>query len=160
WPTCAPRPARACRGSRRVLRGPSGRRRVRRAWSVPVNIVDVGDDSAHYCAVGRDDARLLVDVGMPGTLPKLLATLRRKGIPLATIRHLLATHYHPDHAGIAQELKRRGVRLIVLDVQRPAVPILNAFMQRHGALVEITLHDNVDLRADDSRAFLATLGIP
>ena len=45
-----------------------------------------------------------------------------------------------------------------MDVQRPALAAFNAFLQRRRA-VEITLHDNVDLRLDDSRAFLATLRI-
>jgi glyoxylase-like metal-dependent hydrolase (beta-lactamase superfamily II) len=78
-----------------------------------VNVVDVGHDSANDCVLGRDDDRRLVDV-MPGTLPRLLANLRRKGVPPRSTRHLLVTHVHPDHAGIAQELKREAVRLIVL----------------------------------------------
>jgi glyoxylase-like metal-dependent hydrolase (beta-lactamase superfamily II) len=57
------------------------------------------NDSANYCVLDGGHARLLVDAGMPGTLPKLLANLRRSGIALASISHLLATHYHPDHAG-------------------------------------------------------------
>jgi glyoxylase-like metal-dependent hydrolase (beta-lactamase superfamily II) len=124
-----------------------------------VNVVDVGYDSTNYYVLGRDDNRLLVDVGMPGTLPRLLANLRRKDVPLRIIRHLLVTHFHPDHAGIAQELKREGVRLIVLDVQRAAVPTLNRFLKRRGGSAEITLRDNVDLRIDESRAFLVGLGI-
>lgn len=128
-------------------------------WPAGLNIVDVGYDSTNYYVLGPDRARLLIDVGMPGTFPRLLANLRWKDVPLASVRCLLATHYHPDHAGIAQELKRAGVRLIVLDVQRPAVTALNAFMQRRGPCAEITHHDNVDLRIDESRAFLAQLGI-
>jgi glyoxylase-like metal-dependent hydrolase (beta-lactamase superfamily II) len=126
---------------------------------VPVNIVDVGYGSTNHYVLGPDHARLLVDVGMPGTFPRLLANLRRTDVPLASVRYLLATHYHPDHAGIAEELKHVGVRLIVLDVQRPAVTVLNAFMRRHGPCVEITHHGNIDLRFDQSRAFLAELGI-
>jgi glyoxylase-like metal-dependent hydrolase (beta-lactamase superfamily II) len=124
-----------------------------------MNIVNVGYGSANYYVLRDDDARLLVDVGMPGTLPRLLANLRRNDVALETVRHLLATHYHPDHAGIAQELKQRGLRLIVLDVQRSGVATLNDFLKRHGASAGIALHDNVDLRLDGSRAFLATLGV-
>jgi ribonuclease/clavin/mitogillin len=124
-----------------------------------VNVVNVGYGSTNYYVLGPDDARLLVDVGMPGTLPRLLANLRRKDVPPRTIRHLLVTHFHPDHAGIAQELKREGVHLIVLDVQRAAVPTLNRFLSRLGGSAEITLHDSVDLRVHASRAFLAGLGI-
>jgi endoribonuclease LACTB2 len=136
-----------------------------RAPLPPLDVVNVGYDSANHYVLGPPHARLLVDVGLPGTLPKLLATLRRKDVPLQAVRYLLVTHYHPDHAGIAQDLKRQGVRLVVLDVQRTAIPSLNAFLRRkgryggHGGSPEITLHDNVDLRPDQSRAFLGELGI-
>lgn len=124
-----------------------------------MNIVNVGYDSTNYYVLGPDPARLLVDVGMPGTLPKLLANLRRKDIPLQAIRYLLVSHYHPDHAGLAQELKARGVRLIVLDSQHPAVPLLKTYVKPDSRYVDITLDDNVNVTADGSRAFLRGLGI-
>jgi glyoxylase-like metal-dependent hydrolase (beta-lactamase superfamily II) len=34
-----------------------------------------------------------------------VANLRRKDISLADITYLLITHYHPDHAGLAQAAK-------------------------------------------------------
>jgi glyoxylase-like metal-dependent hydrolase (beta-lactamase superfamily II) len=124
-----------------------------------VNLVNVGYDSANYYLLGPDDARLLVDVGMPGTLPRLMAILRRKDVPLASIRHLLVTHYHPDHAGIAQELKRRGVGLIVLETQRAAIPRLRGYLKPGSGYLEITLDDNLDLTFEGSRAFLRGRGI-
>ena len=87
------------------------------------------------------------------------APVEKVTVALETVRHVLATHDHPDHAGIAQDLKQRGVRLILLEVQRSGVATLNAFIKRRGASAEIALQDNVDLRIDDSRAFLATLGL-
>jgi glyoxylase-like metal-dependent hydrolase (beta-lactamase superfamily II) len=41
------------------------------------------------------------------------ANLKRMGVPLHEIRYALATHYHIDHAGLGEELKREGV--VVLD---------------------------------------------
>jgi ribonuclease/clavin/mitogillin len=59
--------------------------------------------------IATSKAKLLIDVGWPGTLPQLLHALKRTGMALPEITHLLVTHYHPDHAGLAQELKERGV---------------------------------------------------
>ena len=70
-----------------------------------MNIVNVGYGSTNYYVIGDGKNRLLVDVGWPGTMGRLLAMLRRKGIALEEIRYLLATHYHPDHAGLAQEFE-------------------------------------------------------
>ncbi len=54
----------------------------------------------------------MVDVGFPGTLPRLLASLKRKGIVLGEIAYLLVAHYHPDRGGLAQELMQQGVHLV------------------------------------------------
>src|SRR5215213_2216784 len=72
--------------------------------AVKMNILNVGYDSTNYYLVGPSNTRLLVDIGWSNTLPKFLSVLKRYDVPLKSIRYLLATHYHPDHAGLAQEL--------------------------------------------------------
>src|SRR5262245_737279 len=106
-------------------------------------IVNVGYDSTNYYVLGASRNRLLVDVGWPGTLSKLQAILRRKDITFQDIGHLLITHYHPDHAGLAQEVKAQGVRLIVLEQQLPFIPLLKSYMKPVNPYVEITLHDTL-----------------
>jgi endoribonuclease LACTB2 len=124
-----------------------------------MNIVNVGYRSTNYYVVGQGDARMLVDAGWPGTLPTLLAELRRKDIALQAIQHVLVTHYHPDHAGLAQELKNKGLRLIVLEQQIPAIPLLKAMTKPSDRYVDIALHDNVQLTIGESRAFLTRINI-
>jgi glyoxylase-like metal-dependent hydrolase (beta-lactamase superfamily II) len=124
-----------------------------------MNIVNVGYDSTNYYVLGQSHARLLVDVGFPGTLPKLMAQLKRKDIPFQHIGYLLATHYHPDHAGLAQEVKDRGVRLIVLESQTRALSTLKTYMKPTSGYMDITLHDNLLLTSEESRAFLKGIGI-
>lgn len=124
-----------------------------------LNIVNAGYDSTNYYVIETDKARLLVDVGWPGTLPKLRHALDRIGIPLSGITHLLVTHYHPDHAGLAQELKREGVRLVVLENQVDAIPTLKQIMKPEHNYVDIVLYDNVHVQSSESRAFLRGLGI-
>lgn len=89
-----------------------------------LNVVNVGYDSTNYYIIETAATRLLVDVGFPGTLPKLSHALKRTGIPLTAIAYLLVTHYHPDHAGLAQELKQQGLKLIVFEPQVAAIPQL------------------------------------
>jgi glyoxylase-like metal-dependent hydrolase (beta-lactamase superfamily II) len=85
--------------------------------------------------------------------------LRRKGIVMEDIGYLLITHYHPDHAGLAQEVKAKGVRLIVLHQQLPAIPLLKGYMKPVNPYVNITLHDNLQITIGESRAFLKRIGI-
>jgi glyoxylase-like metal-dependent hydrolase (beta-lactamase superfamily II) len=87
------------------------------------------------------------------------ASLKRMDVPLREIRYALATHYHIDHAGLAEELKREGVRLLVLDVQSAAIPLMKQWTKPQDHYVDITPDDNVVISCDDSRRVLAELGI-
>ncbi len=124
-----------------------------------MNIVNVGYDSTNYYVIGAGKNRLLVDVGWPGTLGKLLANLKRKGIAIEEIKFLLATHYHPDHAGLVQEVKSNGVRLIVVEGQGDFIARLKQWMKPEMHYVDIDLRDNTAVTLAESRGFLAKLGI-
>jgi glyoxylase-like metal-dependent hydrolase (beta-lactamase superfamily II) len=69
------------------------------------------------------------------------------------------THFHPDHAGLAQVLKHLGVRLIVLDVQLAGIPLLSTYVKPQDGYTEIQLEGNTVLSQAESRAFLAGIGI-
>jgi glyoxylase-like metal-dependent hydrolase (beta-lactamase superfamily II) len=88
------------------------------------------------------------------------ANLRRMGVPLREIRYALATHYHIDHAGLAEELKMEGVPLLVLDVQVDAIPIMKKWTKPWDNYVEITPDGNVRISLSESRQLLGQIGIP
>jgi glyoxylase-like metal-dependent hydrolase (beta-lactamase superfamily II) len=124
-----------------------------------LNIVNVGYDSTNYYVVVSAHSTLLVDVGFPGTLTRLQRQCRRMDIDLSSIAYLLCTHYHPDHAGLAQELKRMGVTLLVLDCQLPAIPALKAQVKPQDNYLDIEMGDNHVIAVGESRALLRNLGI-
>lgn len=124
-----------------------------------VTIVDVGYRSTHYWVVSAGRSRLLMDLGWPGTMGTMRANLRRMDVPLGEICYGLATHYHIDHAGLAQELKLAGVPLLVLEVQVPAIPVMKRWTKPQDHYVEITTHDNVVISFAESRAVLGEIGI-
>lgn len=124
-----------------------------------MNIVNVGYKSTNYYVLADNTPRLLVDAGWPGTLGQFQSVCKRAGIELASIPYVLATHFHPDHAGLAQELKRIGLKLILVETQVAAVPLLRKQVKPTDGYVDITLNDNVPLKITESRAFLAKIGI-
>jgi glyoxylase-like metal-dependent hydrolase (beta-lactamase superfamily II) len=126
----------------------------------PVTIVNVGYRSTNYWVVSAGTSRLLVDIGWPGTLGVMKANLRRMGVPLQEIRYTLATHYHIDHAGLAEELKREGVPLLVLDVQVDAIPIMKSWTKPSDNYVDIIADGNVTISCEQSRQLLEEIGIP
>lgn len=125
-----------------------------------MNIINVGYDSTNYYAIDIHTGKLLVDCGWPGTLPKLSAELKRKGSRLNDIKYLLVTHFHPDHAGLTQEIKNQGAKLILPDVQAKFVEALTDFFKtKTFPYVEITNTHNIQLKMEESRKFMVSLGL-
>jgi glyoxylase-like metal-dependent hydrolase (beta-lactamase superfamily II) len=71
--------------------------------------------------VETDDGLALFDCGPSTTLPHLKAGLRRSGLELEDIRHLLLSHIHFDHAGAAGAIVREhpSLRVWVSEVGAP-----------------------------------------
>jgi ribonuclease/clavin/mitogillin len=122
-------------------------------------ILNVGYKSTNYWVISVGTSRLLVDLGWYGMWGALKANLDRMGVPLKEIRYGLATHYHVDHAGCAQDLKLAGVPLLVVDVQVPWIPHMKKAIKPGEKFTDITLNDNTVITCAESRAFLAKLGI-
>lgn len=124
-----------------------------------MNIVNVGYRSTNYYVLADTAPRLLVDAGWPGTLSTMRHSCSRMDIRLENIPFQLVTHYHPDHAGLAEDLKRLGVRLIVIDTQLASIPLLRNHVKSQDNFTDITLEGNIVLSAGESRTFLAGIGI-
>jgi endoribonuclease LACTB2 len=127
--------------------------------SETITIVNVGFSSTNYWVVSASTSRLLIDLGYPGTFGTLRANLKRMGIPLTEIQYGLATHYHIDHAGVAQELKQHGVPLLVLETQVAAIPQMKRWTKPQDHYLDITTHDNVIIDFAESRALLRRIGL-
>lgn len=124
------------------------------------SVVTIGYRSTNYYVVCAGATRLLVDLGWPGMLGAMQAELQRRGFALADITHGFATHYHPDHAGLAQELKSTGMTLIVTPEQVDAAPAMTRWTKPGEHFVPIVVDAKTRVvTIAESRAWLATLGI-
>src|SRR5438105_10772007 len=121
--------------------------------------VNVGYRSTTFWVVSAGTSRLLVDLGWPGMFKTLEANLNRADIPLREIRHGLATHYHIDHAGAAQDLKNAGMRLIVTAEQVDAIAGMKAYIKKGEPYTDIVPAGNVVVPCAESRSFLSTIGL-
>ena len=127
--------------------------------SRPPSIVNVGYRSTNFWVVSAGQSRLLIDLGWPGMFSALTANLARMDIPLREITHGVATHYHMDHAGAAQDLKNAGVRLIVAEEQVAAIPAMARYMKPTDLYTPIQPDGNLVVSCEASRALLRSLGI-
>lgn len=125
-----------------------------------MNIVNVGYASTNYYAIEIPQGKLLVDCGWPGTLLQFKKVLQRKGVDLGTIKYLLVTHFHPDHAGLVQDLKNLGAKFILPECQVDSIPSFGEYFKGKSLpYVEIEQSDNLMLKLADSRKFLAGIGL-
>ena len=104
---------------------------------------------------------LLVDTDWAGTLPLFFRAIKAAGIEMKAITSLLITHYHPDHMGLAGELQRLGVKLLLADVQRPFVHAPDGIFARDRRLVYRAVDETeaTGFSCAESRAVLKTLGV-
>ena len=61
--------------------------------------------------------KLLFDTGWAGTFLPFCRALKEQGLMPSEIDHILISHFHPDHCGIAQEIADAGGRIVVPEVQ-------------------------------------------
>jgi glyoxylase-like metal-dependent hydrolase (beta-lactamase superfamily II) len=125
-----------------------------------MNVVNVGYASTNYYSIEIKNGKLLVDCGWPGTLPQFIKVLQRKGIALGEIKYLLVTHLHPDHAGLVQELKNQRIEFILPECQAASLGTFGEYFSGKSLpYVEIKQNDNIRLSLEQSRSFLAGLGL-
>jgi len=127
--------------------------------AVPITIRSHG---VNLFPIEAGDGLLLVDAGWPRSLPDLKAGLEAAGRRLSALRFVLATHAHPDHAGLMQVLKDHcGVRRIVPEVQRGALAELNRFFERKpDRHFRPFVPDGADLVVGDAdREVLRSIGV-
>jgi Zn-dependent hydrolases, including glyoxylases len=124
-----------------------------------LRIVNVGYRSVNCYLIVTEKAKLLIDVGWPGGMAELKSSMANEGYSVKEVTHVLVTHYHMDHGAIAQEMKDKGAKLIVLENQKTHLNDQKHFIKPPAVYREIRADGNLDLAFKDSRAFLKTLGL-
>ncbi len=124
-----------------------------------MNIINVGNKRVNSYVLADPTPKLLIDTGYPGTLAQFTEQCKRTGVDVAKIPFIIISHFHPDHAGLVQQLKQLGSRLVVFENQLTAVADVRRMVTPKDHYVEIVETDNIRLRLSDSRALLAKIGI-
>lgn len=104
---------------------------------------------------------LLVDTDYAGTLPAFYREIKKHNITIPEIDYVVATHYHPDHIGIVGELVKQGVKLLLVDTQKPFVHFSDGIFEREKSLNFISIDEEnaTIISLAESREFLENLGI-
>ncbi len=120
----------------------------------------------HYSATNTyliegERGRLLFDTSWAGTYDAFCRAMGELRIPVQSIDHILISHFHPDHMGIAQEIADKGAVIAVVDMQRPYIHAADAVFAKDDK-VHFRPIEDAQVRVivpGESREFLAEMGI-
>lgn len=126
-----------------------------------MNVMNLTYDSINYYLVQSNSGWIMIDTGWPGTLSKLLALLKQNNVRIDEIKYLIITHFHPDHAGLVQEIKDFGAALVLHECQVDYIGELKAFFHRKPKykFKDIDSKNNIVVSSAESRLFLEKIGI-
>lgn len=126
-----------------------------------VNIVSLTNNRTNCYLLQLKEGWLMIDTGLPDTFSQLLQLLNQNDISVYEINYLLITHFHPDHAGLTQNLRDLGINLILHENQVPYIKELNAFYKKHpeAKFRDIVASNAVIVSESNSSSFLETIGI-
>jgi metallo-beta-lactamase class B len=94
-----------------------------RSWNQPVkpyriigNVWYVGASGVTSFLITTSDGHILLDSGLPETVPLIKQNIEQLGFKLADVKTLINSHAHYDHAGGLAELKElTGARLLATE---------------------------------------------
>ncbi len=126
-----------------------------------MNVITLVYKSTNCYLIPYKDGWLMIDAGWPDTFSQLLQLLSQNNISINEVNYLVVTHFHPDHAGLAQILKDLGTTLILHEYQAPYINKLNLLFKKNpkANYRDITTANSVTVNDSDSRSFLASIGI-
>lgn len=126
-----------------------------------MKVISLTYKSTNCYLIEAESGWLMIDAGWPDTLPQLLHLLKQKDIHVSDIKYLVVTHFHPDHAGLVQNLKELKIKLILHEGQVPFVDELNIFFRENpkANFKNIVSGDNIVVTGSESRNLLRSIGI-
>ena len=126
-----------------------------------MNVISLTNKVTNCYLVPIKDGWLLIDTGFPDTFSHLLQLLNQKSISAHEIDYILITHFHPDHAGLTQNFKDLGTKLIIHEDQFPYIQKLNTFYKKNSKanFRDIISNNTIVLSETDNSSFLKSIGI-
>jgi ribonuclease/clavin/mitogillin len=125
-----------------------------------MDIVSIRYRSTNYYLVDSGAGVLAFDGGWPNSFPEYRDCLKEKGMRVSSIRWLVVSHFHIDHAGLCGVFAERGVQVVVFENQISAIDDMEALIARQGMpYLRIDKTKLVEKRLDVSREWLRSIGI-
>jgi len=126
-----------------------------------MGIIPLTHKHAKSYLIGDGQGWLLFDALWPDSFAAVSAQLKENGLRVRDIRYLVVSHFHMDHAGLAQVMKNGGATLLLHECQSGGIRELNDFFVRKPDrdYTPILEGGNRVVTSRESRALLAGIGL-
>lgn len=126
-----------------------------------MKVINISYKSTNSYLIEVNGGLLMIDAGWPDTFSQYLRLLNQNNVSVNEIDYLFVTHYHPDHAGLVQNLKDLGTNLLVLEAQQPFINKINQHYKKHPGenFKDIAQNNMIILPNDKSRSFFESIGL-
>jgi len=115
---------------------------------------------ANCYLVKVDDFYVAIDAGWPGYINKYKEALQTCNIKPESIKYLVVTHFHPDHAGLIENIKKFGTSFILFQHQVPYIRVMEHMYRNDKSYLPLDMNSNVVLSIDESEMFFKENNIP
>lgn len=124
-----------------------------------MNIISLKNHTTNCYLIPVDNGWLMIDTGVPGSFSQLLQLLSHNKISITAINYLVITHFHPGHAGLTQNFRDLGTKLILHEYQIPYINRLNMMYKKNprANYRDIVSGNWIVINDADSRDYLKTL---
>lgn len=110
--------------------------------------------------VKKNDFYVAIDAGWPGYIREYREALKTYNVKPEAIKYLFVTHFHPDHAGMVENIKKFGASFILFEHQVPYIQVMENMIRNDRSYLPIDMNSNIVLRIDEAEAFFKENNIP
>lgn len=123
-------------------------------------IIEITYKSTKYYLVKGDGGYLAFDIGWPGTYKQYKDRLKEKELSASSIKWVLVSHFHIDHAGLFGMFADKEVECIVFENQNSAIDQMEKMIsKKRMPYWKIDKEKITHKKIEDSAAWLKSIGI-
>ncbi|MFZ5966451.1 MAG: MBL fold metallo-hydrolase [Bacillota bacterium] len=113
-----------------------------------------------------NDFYIAIDAGWSGYINEYVSGLRKHQIKPEKIKYLFVTHFHPDHAGLIEDIKKLGVNFVMFKHQIPYIEIMEKMIKKdqsnqpNQSYLPLNMQTSIILNIEESKTFFEENNIP
>lgn len=107
-----------------------------------------------------NDFYIAIDAGWSGYIREYRDALKAYNIKPEKIKYLIVTHFHPDHAGMIENIKKFGTSFILFEHQIHYIRVMENMLSNNRSYLPLDMNSNIVINIDEAESFFKENNIP